>query len=258
MVTPKGDLRVDPLARRLAESLRREQWLRPEASVLVGVSGGGDSVALLCLVHALAPENRWRLEVFHANHGLRGDAADRAETLVREMAESLGLTLSVRALDIERKTRHRSFEEVARAARLEALCEVCRERGIDAVALAHTRDDLAETVLHRALRGTGLAGLAAMRPATEVEGIRLIRPLLGETREGLRLFLRDHQIPWDEDETNTSPVSTRNRIRHTVLPLLRREINPRADEALARLAEHAAQDDAQLEADVDAQLTKMN
>jgi tRNA(Ile)-lysidine synthase len=257
VVTPKGNLRVDPLARRLAESLRRECWLRPEAAVLVGVSGGGDSMALLCLLHALAAENRWRLEAFHANHGLRGEEADRAETLVREMTEALGLPLSVRALEIERKPKHRSFEEVARTARLEALREVCREREIDTVALAHTRDDLAETVLHRALRGTGLTGLAAMRPVTELEGLRLIRPLLVETREGLRLFLSDHQIPWDEDETNASPVSTRNRIRHTIRPLLRREINPRADEALARLAEHAAQDDAQLEADVDAQLVKM-
>ena len=108
VVTPKGDLRVDPLARRLAESLRRERWLQPEAAVLIGVSGGGDSVALLCLLHALAAENRWRLEAFHANHGLRGEEADRAETLVREMAEALGVSLSVRAsssVTVRRKVR---------------------------------------------------------------------------------------------------------------------------------------------------------
>lgn len=257
MHTLRGDLRVDPLVRRLAALLRREEWLPRGASAIAAVSGGGDSVALLLVLSALAREFSWQIEVFHAHHGLRGQAADSAAGLVRRLSEAMQLPLHLVNLHIENRA-GRSFEEAARHHRLEALRSVASGRGFTHAVLGHTLDDLAETVLHRALRGTGLTGLAAMRPVVEHGGLRLVRPLLGETRQSLRLFLRDHGARWDEDETNELETSVRNRIRHRVRPLLAREVNARADESLARLALHAAQDDAQLEADVDAALERLH
>lgn len=229
------------------------QWLPRGARALVAVSGGGDSVALLLALDALRAEFQWRLEVFHAHHGLRGEAADRASETVADLAAQLGLPLHRVDLRLSEGPR-RANEERARAARAEAMRRTALEHGLTHAALAHTRDDLAETVLHRAVRGAGITGLAAMRPVSVWRGLTLVRPLLEETREGLRHFLSDHGVAWDEDETNAALSATRNRIRHLVRPLLAREINPRADEALARLALHAAEDDAQLEADVDAAL----
>jgi tRNA(Ile)-lysidine synthase len=244
----KGDLRVDPLVRRLGRRMRQEGWLPPDTGALVTVSGGGDSTALLLILHALAEEFAWRLEAVHVNHGVRGDAADRAARQIEALAAFLGIPFASAGVKIA----GRPNEEKLRAARFEALRRVAQEKSITNVALGHTQDDLAETVLHRATRGSGLTGIAAMRPVTTREGLTLIRPLLHESRAALRQFLRDHQVAWDEDETNDSPDATRNRIRHVVRPLLAREVNPKSDEALARLARHAADDDAQLEADVDA------
>jgi tRNA(Ile)-lysidine synthase len=168
----------------------------------------------------------------------------------------LDLPLTTVRLDPSGSGKGRPSEERMRHLRLTALAAAARDREVETVVLGHTRDDLVETVLHRAVRGTGLTGLAAMRPVVEMEGVRVVRPLLSETREALHRFLRDHGVAWDEDETNAELDATRNRIRHVVRPLLAREVNRRSDEALARLAEHAAQDDAQIEADVDAELKK--
>lgn len=257
MVTIKGDLRVDPLVRRLGSTLRRENWLPKGAGLLVAVSGGGDSTALLLALHALAPEFDWKMEVYHAHHGTRGESADKAAAFVERLSEQLGLHCNLTHLKWAEADK-RPSEERMRQLRLEALQAIAAESGLTHAVFAHTRDDLAETVLHRATRGTGLTGLASMRPVSPLGELAIVRPLLRETRQGLRLFLEDHNVEWYEDETNAQLHATRNRIRHIVRPMLAEQINPRADEALARLAEHAAQDDAQLEADVDAALKAYN
>lgn len=229
--------------RRLFEASRR--LVGPGRRVVCGVSGGADSVALL---HGLAAVNEiqnqeWSLAAAHLNHGLRAGAAADAE-FVRDLAASLNIEFAVESDDI-RATAGRtgeSIEEAGRRVRYAFLERVAGDCRATIVAVGHHADDQAETVIHRVVRGTGIRGLGGMspvRPIREGSDVRLIRPLLGFRRAELRAYLADRDLPFREDETNADPTPTRNRIRHLVLPLLERELNPRVVESLGRLAEQA-------------------
>jgi tRNA(Ile)-lysidine synthase len=215
----------------------RDRWIPVGSRAVLGVSGGSDSMALLGLMASLAPEWHIDASVLHVHHGLRGEDADRDAELVAEWSQRLGLPCRVARVSVS-AGRGQSWEMAARAARRAALLA---EAGPDGwVVLAHHRDDQAETVLYRVLRGTGVAGAAGMRP---VAG-RVVRPLLSMSREDLRRWRVAAGIPAREDATNRSLVPVRNRLRHKLLPQLRRQYNPRVDDALIRLAESAAELDA--------------
>jgi tRNA(Ile)-lysidine synthase len=205
-------------------------------ALLVAVSGGGDSVALLRLLLLLAPERGWRLTVGHVDHGLRPDSAEDAR-FVAELAASLGLPCFTRRVDIF--LGGLSPEEAARLARRQALKTMAAEAGAGAVALAHTADDQAETLLLRVLNGTGPTGLAGMRPWSPPWW----RPLLTIRRQSLREWLLDRGQPWHDDPSNADLGSARNRLRALVMPLVAELINPRAVEALGRLAGFCAQEE---------------
>ncbi len=205
----------------------------PGEGILVAVSGGGDSVALLRLLHALAPARGWRLAVGHVDHGLRPEAgADAA--FVAALAARLGLPFFTAKITVA--PRGRSPEEAARLARRQALAALAGRAGAELIALAHTADDQAETVLARVLCGSGPTGLAAMRPLA----LPFWRPLLGHRRAELRSWLTALGQPWREDASNASLKPQRNRVRHRLLPLAEELVNPRAVAALCRLAELAA------------------
>jgi tRNA(Ile)-lysidine synthase len=204
---------------------------------VAGVSGGADSMALLVLLALLRPEFSWDLIVVHVHHGLRGEAADQDAAFVEEWAGRLGARFVLKTVEVT-PGRGQSLEMAARDARRRALLDVAEP--LDArIVLAHQAEDQAETVLLRLIRGTGVAGLAAMRP---VSG-RIVRPLLGYRRAELTRLLEDQGVPWREDATNQDRAILRNRVRHDVLPLLR-SLNPRVDEAFRRLAQSAAELDA--------------
>jgi tRNA(Ile)-lysidine synthase len=203
-------------------------------AVVMAVSGGGDSVALLRAAADAAGPLGLRLSVAHLDHGARGEASAGDARFVAELAAGLGLPLD---LGRWRPERAGHFEADARRARLDWLAGVARARDAGAVALGHTRDDQAETVLHRLLRGTGPRGLAGMPARRRLsEGVTLVRPLLGVGREALRAYLRDLGQPWREDASNADLARTRARIRLDLLPKLAGGYNPRVAEALARLA----------------------
>lgn len=222
----------------LAQSLcRRVLALAPgPGKVLAAVSGGGDSVALLRLLHHLAPALGWQVSVAHVDHGLRPDSADDAR-FVTGLAASLGLPFLGRRVRVESKGR--SPEEAARLARRAALLEMAGEAGAGVIALAHSLDDQAETVLARAMTGSGPSGLAAMRP----QDGPWWRPLLDAGRQDLRDYLRGLGQAWRSDPSNQGLAPLRNRLRHQVLPLARQAVNPKVDEALGRLAHICAQDE---------------
>jgi tRNA(Ile)-lysidine synthase len=181
-------------------------------TVLVAVSGGADSTALLWLLHRLAPEWGLRLQALHVDHGLRPDSGRDAEA-VRVLGARLGIPVEVVAVAV---TRRGSLEAAARAARYAALEAEAARIGADRIALGHTADDQAETVLMRMLEGTGVRGLAGI-PA--VRG-RIIRPLLDLRHRALVAEVESAGLTWIEDPSNRDPKFVRSRVRHEVLPLL--------------------------------------
>ena len=222
--------------------------IRPGEAVLVGVSGGPDSTCLLLTLAALRRSLRFRLHAAYFDHGLRGPrAAAREQRFVRFLAEALAVPLQCGAGDVRRHAQRRSLEEAARELRYRFLAEAAREAGCAAVAVGHTRDDQAETVLLHLLRGSGLRGLAAMAPASSWpvaasdEAPRLVRPLLCLSRDETEGCCREAHLSPERDPSNRSRAHLRNRIRQELLPVLRR-YNPRVSDALARLASAAAAD----------------
>ncbi len=225
-----------PLEERLCDAWPPSDW--QEVGVALAVSGGADSVALARAMAALKTGGRGRLTLAHFNHRLRGDASDRDEQFVRQLADRLGLKCAGGAAEGNvAGAGPDGVEAAARATRYAFLQRVAEDRGARYVATAHTADDQAETVLHHVLRGSGLAGLAGMsRTRALGPAVTLIRPLLTIRRQDLRDYLASLGQPFCADATNEDLRFARNRIRHELLPLVERSYRPAAVEALVRLA----------------------
>jgi tRNA(Ile)-lysidine synthase len=231
------------MLRRVAELVRRQGMFCPGERVVVGVSGGADSVALLRAL-LLLPGLELSPVVAHVNHGLRGESADRDELFVRQLAEELGLPWELERADVAAVARQRglSLEEAGREVRYAFFRRLQDRYGARSVAVAHTADDQAETVLMRLLRGAGPAGVAGMEPVAP-NGV--VRPLLDCSRDEVIAFLRALGQEWCEDESNEDQSFLRNRVRHGIIPLLE-EINPRVRRALCRFGRLAADDESSL------------
>jgi len=229
-------MNIHPLERRFLRHLAAEPLAECGQGVLVAVSGGADSVALLHLLHHAAGPHGFRLFAAHFDHALRPDSATDAD-FVAELCASRGIPLRRERCDVASwaDARGAGVEEAARHLRYAFLERCADELGCRTIALGHHRQDQAETVLHRMVRGSGLAGLAAMRSRRGC----LARPLLSFDQVELRDYLADRRIAYREDPSNADVAYTRNRLRHVALPQLRL-LNPRVDEALEQLAEIAA------------------
>lgn len=207
--------------------------------VLVAVSGGPDSVALVHLLHHLAPTLGIRLQIAHLNHGLRGEEAEEDARFVQRLGESLGLAVTVGKAELRSSAGHGSLQEAARKARYRFLREVAERQGASRIAVGHHQDDQAETVLMRLLRGSGVEGLAGMAPVRQLvagSAITVIRPLLEVSRRELHGYLHRHHLPFRQDTSNLQPRYLRNRIRLELMPLLEAGYNPRLSVQLAALA----------------------
>lgn len=211
----------DPaLVRRVVAVVRRRRLFQAGNRILVAVSGGSDSVALLYLLHDLKPEWRLDLSVIHVNYGLRGKESDDDAEFVQRLCRRLTVPFIMKRADLSRDTeRHpqRSLQARAREIRYRIMREVAAAEGADKVALGHTADDQAETILMWLLRGAGMTGLAGM-PIVR-EGL-FIRPLLTTAREELAVGLASRGIDFRTDSTNAKLLYRRNRIRHEVLPTI--------------------------------------
>lgn len=234
---------ADPFLARIAQALRTHHLAPPRSRVLVAVSGGADSVALLLTLAQLKQAWPLTLHVAHIDHQLRAEAVHDAE-FVRTLAAAHGLPYHLERCDVRAAcaAHHWSLEEGARRLRYERFAALASRHHLSAIALAHTADDQAETVLLRLLRGTGLRGLAAMefqRPAGEHT---VIRPLLEVSRQDVLAFLQRRGAAYREDASNTDLRFTRNRIRHQLLPLLEQDYNPNIRQSLLHLAQQSRSD----------------
>ncbi len=202
-------------------------------TVLVGVSGGADSVGLLRAAASEGVIPDVKLVVGHVDHGIRGAESTADSEWVGKLAGQLGLDYEAISVDLSGD----HSEASARESRYAALIDVAGRHGCGAIMVAHTRDDQVETVLHNLLRGTGLKGVAGMSERQSLEnGLELLRPILDLSRADVENWLRSVGQTWRDDHTNTETRWTRNRIRHELLPTLEREYNPQVREALLRMS----------------------
>jgi tRNA(Ile)-lysidine synthase len=206
--------------------------VRPASSLLIGLSGGADSVALTCALLELRERFGLKLAAAHLNHRIRGSESDRDEEFVRAMCARLGIDLIVERVD--GLASRANLEERAREVRREFLLRAAERVGAEFVALGHHRDDQAETALMRLMRGAGAAGLAAM--AERGPG-KLIRPMLSMSRADIREYLDAGAIPFVEDSSNASRDILRNRIRGELMPMLERDYAPGLGARLAEVAD---------------------
>ena len=213
------------------DAIRRSGMTRSGEVVLVALSGGADSVALLDVLRGLAPELRVTLHAVHVHHGLRPEA-DADAAFARGLCADLDIPFHLERVAVRQEPPWEGLEAEARRARYAAFREVARRAGAQRVATAHTADDQAETVLMRLLEGAGPRGLAGIAP---VRGI-FIRPLLGACRGDVEAHLRARGLPSVEDASNRDPRVLRNRIRHEVLPYLAEALEPDIIRRLARSA----------------------
>jgi len=231
----------DPLVRAVEQTLMDDCLVQPGERVLVGFSGGPDSTAALLCLHRLAAKHSLVLGAAHLNHALRGDHAAADARHAAGVAAALGIPCVVETQSVEafRQAHRMNLEEAAREVRYRFLRRVARAGGYTRIALGHHRDDEAESILMRLLRGSGplgLAGIAPLRKLPDEGPPTVIRPLIRAARSDIMAFLRRHRAVYVQDESNADLNLLRNRIRHHLLPLLTREYNPALAEGLSRLA----------------------
>lgn len=202
------------------------------AKIIVGLSGGADSVALLHVLCGMKAEMEWNISAVHIHHGLRGEEADEDANFAVDFCAQLGIPCMVKRYDVKAEAKRRKLgeEETGRLLRYAAFREAAGENGF--IAVAHHRKDQAETMLMRLCRGTGLTGLVGMSPVRE----KICRPLLFCGREEIETYCRENDLTWREDATNSQDKYTRNKLRLQVLPVLE-EINPKAVEHISETAE---------------------
>lgn len=226
----------------LRSALVSASLLRQDASLLVAVSGGADSVALLCALVLLRKEAGYALAACHVEHGLRGEASLQDAAFVQELCRQWDVPLLLHHAHLPGGLEAPGFEDRARSARRAFFRSAMDEVQADALLLAHHRDDQAETVLMRLLRGSGTLGLGGMRPLVPFGRGVLLRPFLSLGRQDLQSALLRSGQSWREDESNASPCCLRNRLRLQAMPLLT-ACQPSASLHLAQTAERLQWDE---------------
>ncbi|MFQ3536829.1 MAG: tRNA lysidine(34) synthetase TilS [Aggregatilineales bacterium] len=226
---------------------RAEGLFTPEERVVVAVSGGADSLALLHILKVLQGELGITLQAATLDHGLRGGQGAADAAFVAQIAAGWGIPCTAGRADVpDLAARWRlGMEAAARRARYAFLSACAAQIGAQCIATAHQRDDQAETILLHLIRGSGLAGLRGILPCSQRDGLRVVRPLLTIGRDELEAYVRGLGIAARQDASNYDTQYARNKVRHAILPLLR-EINPAVAAALARTAQTLRDDYAAL------------
>ena len=238
---------------KIRNMMKRCRMVSPGQRILAAVSGGADSVCLLAVLHALAPELSFSLEAVHVEHGIRGEESLQDCAYVKRLCGKLGVRLTVRHIHVPELARQsgRTEEEEARIQRYRIFEETAEQCGAQRVAVAHHLGDQAETVLWNLIRGSGLRGLRGILPVRPLRDGQaasplVVRPLLETSREEIEQYLEACGLSYRTDRTNLDKTVTRNKIRHDILPDLIK-LNAQAPRHIAQAAEEAAEAEAYLE-----------
>ncbi len=226
---------MSSLYEHFTEFVSRHNLLKVSHVVIAGVSGGVDSMVMLHCLLNYREENAIRLIVAHLNHQIRGGESDRDERLVRDYCQTKNCDVVCKSVNVQNLARNRglSLEAAGRAARYHFFRKISLQYPGSVIATAHTADDQVETILLRLLKGTGLNGLHGIR----LKRGNIVRPFLFAFKSELYEYARSNDVPFNEDHTNRDTAIPRNYIRHSLLPAIRSEINPAADNAILHFHE---------------------
>lgn len=233
---------VAAIERKIEDFIRQNNLLPSDSKILLAVSGGADSVALLKILVSLKLSGRINndFHIAHINHLLRAEKSLEDEKFVKTLAEQYKLPITVEQVDVKKyaQLNKLSIETAGRNLRLKKLAETTQRHNCLCIATAHQKNDNAETIIHHILRGTGFKGLAGIRPKAVLNGSTFIRPLLCLSREEIENYLVSQNVKWQTDHTNMDCRFTRNRIRHRILPILQRQATGNIIELLFVLSQH--------------------
>ena len=238
---PHGGGVLDPVTEALAQFMLRYS----DSRILFAVSGGRDSMVMIHAALACREFSGVEIHVGHVHHGLRGETADRDASFVKTWCENAGIPVHIRQVDAPERMAQtgEGAEEAARALRYDALLGMCKTYGLHVIATAHHAQDQMETILHHIFRGTGMRGMRGMKMVTARGAFLIARPLLHVRPTALTAYQCKASVPFVHDETNDLLDYRRNRIRHTILPLLRVEFGDHLDDTVGRMAEVVREED---------------
>jgi tRNA(Ile)-lysidine synthase len=226
---------------KVSETIKKHNLIQKKDKILVAVSGGPDSLALLLKLASLRNTLGLTLHIAHLDHGLRKDSQKDA-FFVKKWADKLSIPITIERLSLK-ESKVKSFsEEFLREKRQDFLIKTAQKIKADKIAFGHNLDDQAETVLMRLLRGTGLSGLSGISPLRTIAGVTFIRPFLETSRREIENFLKQKKATPRLDPTNRQTLFFRNKIRHNLIPLLKQRYNQNIVELLANLAESVSYD----------------
>ena len=234
----RTDRKEYDMLKKIRDIITEKNMIAPGERLILGLSGGRDSVCLFHVLRKLGPEMGFSFFAVHVNHGIRGEEALRDEEFADALCRQYGIPLRIVRASVPELASEwgLSLEEAGRHLRRRVFEEECVQRGAQKIALAHHKNDMAETVLFNIARGSGIGGLSSLRP---VRG-PYIRPLLGVTRDEIDRFLTENGYPYVEDSSNGDVSYSRNRIRNDILPMFTQFVNARTVEHLAGLSETSA------------------
>ncbi len=236
---------VESLRQKVRETIGSHNLISKGEHIVIGLSGGPDSVCLFDVLYSLQDELGISIFPVHINHGLRGTSSDDDQRYCEKLCKSRGLECRVFSFDCAEEARRKKItcEEAGREFRYNSFEETAKKVGASKIAVAHNADDRAETVLLRMIRGTGTDGLAGIRHKRILtEKVEVIRPILDIARSDIEEYCTEVGIDPRHDDTNDEPLFSRNRVRLELIPLLEGAYNPKIKEALNRIATAAAED----------------
>jgi tRNA(Ile)-lysidine synthase len=225
---------------KVKSTVNKYSMLQKDDRILVGLSGGPDSITLLYVLNTLKKEYKLEIYIAHLDHKFRGEESRKDREFCEGIAKKLKLEIVCEEIDVQKIADEKGIspEEAARLERYDFFRRVARERSIKKLAVGHTKDDQAETVLMRAIRGAGMLGLGGMRPVKYMQGMSVIRPLIEISRSEVEDFIRLNKLEFRHDSSNDKIVFTRNRIRQELLPYLEKNFNSNIKDVLANMAEN--------------------